>query len=127
MTVNEPRKIWAKISGLFARKTELADKADRRVVVDNSQDASVELSVGTYNNLGTTDAPVVTLPSGASAADEFLYRFTCATDACVVTLPSGVTLADGCDDFSEVAAGVVFQVSIMDGVAAYLCVTPENS
>ena len=98
----------------------------KRRVVDNSADASVELSVATYNDLGTTDSPVVTLPASYTAADEFLYCFTCASDACVVTLPQGVVLADCCDDFSEVAAGVWFQVSIMDGVAAYLCVTPQN-
>ena len=126
MTTNELTKIWAKISGLFARKTEVAGKADRRRVVDNSQDASVVLSADTYNQLGTTDAPVVTLPASYTAADEFLYSFTCATDACVVTLPQGVVLADCCDDFSEVGAGVWFQVSIMDGVAAYLCVIPQN-
>lgn len=106
--------------------TALQSKADRRRVVDNSQDASVVLAADTYNQLGTTDAPVVTLPASYTAADEFLYSFTCATDACVVTLPQGVVLADCCDDFSEVGAGVWFQVSIMDGVAAYLCVTPNN-
>lgn len=106
--------------------TALQGKADRRRVVDNSQDASVELAADTYNQLGTTDAPVVMLPASYTAADEFLYSFTCATDACVVTLPQGVVLADCCDDFSEVAAGVWFQVSIMDDVAAYLCVTPQN-
>ena len=105
----------------------LCDNFDRRhLYVDNSADASVELSVATYNDLGTTDAPVVSLPASYTAADEFLYSFTCATDACVVTLPQGVVLADCCDDFSEVGAGVWFQVSIMDGVAAYLCVTPNN-
>jgi hypothetical protein len=106
--------------------TALQGKADRRRVVDNSQDASVVLADDTYNQLGTTDAPTVVLPASYTAADEFLYSFTCATDACVVTLPAGVVLADCCDDFSEVAAGVWFQVSIMDGVAAYLCVTPNN-
>lgn len=106
--------------------TALQSKADRRRVVDNSQDASVVLAADTYNQLGTTDAPVVSLPASYTAADEFLYCFTCATDACVVTLPQGVVLADCCDDFSEVAAGVWFQVSIMDGVAAYLCVIPQN-
>lgn len=106
--------------------TALQGKADRRRVVDNSQDASVVLAADTYNQLGTTDAPMVMLPASYTEADEFLYSFTCATDACVVTLPQGVVLADGCDDFSEVAAGVWFQVSIMDGVAAYLCVTPQN-
>lgn len=106
--------------------TALQSKADRRRVVDNSQDASVVLAADTYNQLGTTDAPVVSLPASYTAADEFLYSFTCATDACVVTLPEDVVLADCCDDFSEVAAGVWFQVSIMDGVAAYLCVTPNN-
>lgn len=106
--------------------TALQSKADRRRVVDNSQDASVVLGADTYNQLGTTDAPVVTLPASYTAADEFLYSFTCASDACVVTLPQGVVLADCCDDFSEVAAGVWFQVSIMDDVAAYLCVTPQN-
>lgn len=112
-----------KSGGVF---TALQSKADRRRVVDNSQDASVVLAADTYNQLGTTDAPVVVLPASYTAADEFLYSFTCATDACVVTLPKGVVLADCCDGFSEVAAGVWFQVSIMDGVAAYLCVTPQN-
>lgn len=112
-----------KSGGVF---TALQGKADRRRVVDNSQDASVELAADTYNQLGTTDAPVVSLPANYTAADEFLYSFTCASDACVVTLPQGVVLADCCDGFSEVAAGVWFQVSIMDDVAAYLCVTPQN-
>lgn len=111
---------------MYGLEYKTSGKADRRRVVDNSQDASVVLAADTYNQLGTTDAPVVTLPASYTAADEFLYSFTCATDACVVTLPQGVVLADGCDDFGEVAAGVWFQVSIMDGVAAYLCVTPQN-
>lgn len=106
--------------------TALASKANKRRVVDASGADFVELQADAYEKLGTTDAPSVVLPASYTAADEFLYSFTCATDACVVTLPQGVVLADCCDDFSEVAAGVWFQVSIMDGVAAYLCVTPQN-
>lgn len=85
------------------------------------------LTADTYLELGTTDTVAPTLPATYTDADEFIFSFTCDTAACTVTLPTGVTLADNCDNFSEVAAGVFFQVSIMDDVAAYLCVTPTTT
>lgn len=84
------------------------------------------LTADTYLELGTTDTVAPTLPATYTDADEFIFSFTCDTAACSVTLPTGVVLADNCDNFSEVAAGVFFQVSIMDDVAAYLCVTPTT-
>ena len=84
------------------------------------------LTADTYLELGTTDTVAPTLPATYTDADEFIFSFTCDTSACSVTLPTGVELADNCDNFSEVAAGVFFQVSIMNDVAAYLCVTPTT-
>lgn len=84
------------------------------------------LTADTYLELGTTDTVAPTLPATYSDADEFIFSFTCDTSACSVILPTGVVLADNCDNFSEVAAGVFFQVSIMNDVAAYLCVTPTT-
>jgi hypothetical protein len=104
----------------------VATKADKRTYVDNSADASVELSVATYNDLGTlaTWKPV-TLPAAYNRGDEFVFRFECGDADLSPVLPSGVVLADGFD-FSEMAVGVTYQVSIMDGVAAYLCITPNS-
>ena len=72
------------------------------------------------------DTITMNLPSSYTAADEFILCFTCHSSSCTVNLPTGVVLADNCDNFSEVAAGVFFQVSIMHDVAAYLCVTPTT-
>lgn len=106
--------------------TAVATKADKRTYVDNSADASVELSATTYNDLGTLSSwKTITLPASYDRADEFIFRFTCNDASLTPTLPSGVTLADNFD-FSEMAVGVVFQVSICDGIAAYLCLTPQN-
>lgn len=103
-----------------------ATKADKRTYVDNSADASVELSVATYNDLGTLSAwKPVTLPAAYNRGDEFIFRFECGAADLSPVLPAGVVLADGFD-FSEMAVGVTYQVSIMDGVAAYLCITPNS-
>ena len=104
----------------------LVDNFDRRhLYVDNSADASVELSVATYNDLGTLSAwKPVTLPAAYNRGDEFIFRFVCGDADLSPVLPQGVVLADGFD-FSEIAAGVVYQVSIMDDVAAYLVLTPN--
>ena len=94
--------------------------------VDNSSDASVELSVDTYNDLGTLSSwKTITLPSTYDRADEFMFRFTCNDASLELTLPNGVVLADNFD-WSEMDVGVVFQVSIFDGEAAYLCLTPNS-
>jgi hypothetical protein len=97
-----------------------------RLYVDNSADASVELSVATYNDLGTlaTWKPV-TLPASYDRADEFVFRFVCNDASLTPTLPTGVVMADNFE-WSEMAVGVVFQVSIVDGIAAYLVLTPNS-
>lgn len=107
----------------FYLKSEATPK---RLYVDNSADASVELSVTTYNDLGTLSSwKTITLPAAYDRADEFVFRFVCGDASLTPTLPSGVTLADNFD-FSEMAVGVVYQVSIVDGIAAYLCLTPNS-
>lgn len=116
----------ADIADLAAVAAAVATKADKRSYVDNSADASVELSVSTYNDLGTLSTwKPVTLPASYNRADEFVFRFECGDADLSPALPSGVVLADGFD-FSEMAVGVVFQVSIMDGIAAYLVLSPNN-
>lgn len=60
------------------------------------------------------------------AADEFECSFTCATDACVLTLPAGVVMADGFDFEGDRKAGAKVQVSIQDGIAGYLMVSPTT-
>lgn len=101
-------------------------KADKRTLVDNSSTSgSVELSVNGYHNLGVRTSVTVTLPSSASRTDEFLFTFEVGSSWGSVALPSGVVMADGFD-WSEAAAGVVFEVSIRDGRCAYLCVTPNS-
>ena len=98
----------------------------RRVYVNNSADASVELSVTTYNDLGTLSAwKTITLPASYDRADEFVFRFVCNDASLTPTLPSGVVMADNFE-WSEMAVGVVFQVSICDGIAAYLVLTPNS-
>lgn len=97
-----------------------------RKYVDNSSDASVELAVNTYNDLGTLSTwKPVTLPATYDRADEFVFRFTCNDASLTPTLPQGVVMADNFE-WSEMAMGVVFQVSIFDGEAAYLVLTPQN-
>ena len=106
--------------------TAVATKADKRTYVDNSADASVELSVTTYNDLGTLSAwKTITLPASYDRADEFVFRFVCGDASLTPTLPQGVVMADNFE-WSEMAVGVVFQVSIVDGIAAYLCLTPST-
>lgn len=82
------------------------------------------LTTDTYVDLGTTDTIAPTLPASPSRADEFVFTFTCVSASPNITLPSGVSLADGFD-WSEADAGVKFQVSICDGIAAYLVITPN--
>lgn len=106
--------------------TAVATKADKRTYVDNSADASVQLAVTTYNDLGTLSAwKTITLPANYDRADEFIFRFTCNDASLTPTLPQGVVMADNFE-WSEMAVGVVFQVSIVDGIAAYLCLTPNS-
>lgn len=95
-------------------------KAREREIV-----SSTALAPDTYNDLGVVNSVAVTLPSSASRTDEFLFTFEVGSSWGSVTLPSGVVMADGFD-WSEADTGVVFQVSIQDGVCAYLCVTPTN-
>lgn len=95
----------------------------RRTVVSTGS----ALTADTLLDLGTTDTVEPTLPASYTDADEFIFMFTCDTASCSVTLPSGVELSDNCDDFSEIAAGVTFLVSIMADMAAYLCFTPTNN
>lgn len=110
----------------YATTSEVATKADKRTYVDNSADAIVELSTATYNDLGTlTTWKPVTLPAAYNRGDEFVFRFECGDASLSPALPAGVVLADGFD-FSEMTVGVTYQVSIMDGVAAYLCITPNS-
>lgn len=98
----------------------------KRTYVDNSADASVELAVTTYNDLGTLSAwKTITLPANYDRADEFVFRFVCNDASLTPTLPSGVVMADKFE-WSEMAVGVVFQVSIFDGEAAYLVLTPNT-
>lgn len=98
----------------------------RRTYVDNSADASVQLAVTTYNDLGTLSAwKTITLPASYDRADEFVFRFTCNDASLTPTLPTGVVMADNFE-WSEMAVGVVFQVSIFDGEAAYLVLTPNS-
>ena len=82
------------------------------------------LTATTYVDLGTTDTIAPTLPASPSRADEFVFTFTCVSASPNITLPQGVALADGFD-WSEADAGVQFQVSIQDGIAAYLVLTPN--
>lgn len=70
-----------------------------------------------------TEAQVTVYVPDYTAADEFVFSFTCASDNCVLTLPSGVQMADGFDFSADRKAGVKFQVSIMDGIAGYLVVS----
>lgn len=110
----------------YATTSEVATKADKRTYVDNSADASVELNVATYNDLGSLSAwKPVALPAAYNRGDEFVFRFECGDADLSPVLPSGVVMADNFD-FSEMAVGVTYQVSIMDGVAAYLCITPNS-
>ena len=95
-------------------------KARVREIVSTSA-----LAPDTYNDLGVVNSVSVTLPSSASRTDEFLFTFEVGSSWGSVTLPQGVKLADGFD-WSEADEGVVFQVSIMDGVCAYLVVSPTN-
>lgn len=105
--------------------TMFAEKQDIRTYVDNSADASVQLSVTTYNDLGTLSAwKTITLPATYDRADEFVFRFVCNDASLTPTLPQGVVMADNFE-WSEMAVGVVFQVSIFDGEAAYLVLTPN--
>jgi len=107
----------------FYLKSEATPK---RLYVDNSADASVQLAVTTYNDLGTLSTwKTITLPATYDRADEFVFRFTCNDASLTPTLPQGVVMADNFE-WSEMAVGVVFQVSICDGIAAYLCLTPQN-
>lgn len=106
--------------------TMFAEKQDIRTYVDNSADASVQLAVTTYNDLGTLSSwKTITLPASYDRADEFVFRFVCNDASLTPTLPSGVVMADNFE-WSEMAVGVVYQVSIVDGVAAYLVLTPQN-
>lgn len=106
--------------------TAVATKADKRTYVDNSADASVQLAVTTYNDLGTLSTwKTITLPASYDRADEFVFRFTCNDASLTPTLPQGVVMADNFE-WSEMAVGVVYQVSIVDGIAAYLCLTPNS-
>ena len=59
-------------------------------------------------------------------ADEFLFSFT-SSSSTTLTLPEGVLLADKFDFSTDKGAGVKFQVSIKDGMAAYLCLTPPSN
>ena len=98
----------------------------RRTYVDNSADASVQLAVTTYNDLGTLSAwKTITLPASYDRADEFVFRFVCGDASLTPTLPQGLVMADNFE-WSEMAVGVVYQVSICDGIAAYLVLTPQN-
>lgn len=101
---------------------ETQDKGGLNLIVS----ASPVLGADTYNLLGTTDSPVPTLPASYDNADEFECSFTCATDACVLTLPNGVKMADGFDFESDRKAGAKVQVSIQDGMAGYLMVSPTT-
>lgn len=95
--------------------------------VASSQATKIRLSADAYVDLGIVNSVnlVGSLPSDLTRTDEFLFTFTVGSSWSSITLPSGVVMADGFD-WSEAAEGVVFQVSIMDGVCAYLCVTPNS-
>lgn len=111
-------------------ETAFTDLDAEEKMVANVTNATVTaqaLAADIYLRYLRTDAVAPTLPSVVDAADEFVFAFTCATDACVLTLPSGVQMADGFDFESDRKAGAKFQVSIMDGIAGYLCLTDNNS
>lgn len=99
----------------------LATKQDIRTLVTTGS----ALTTDTYVDLGTTDTIAPTLPASPSRADEFVFTFTCVSASPNITLPQGVALADGFD-WSEADAGVQFQVSIQDNIAAYLTITPNT-
>lgn len=110
----------------FATAAGTLDDADKTFFSVSSTPTEVEaLGRDTYLDLGTVDTLSPTLPSSVSRTDEFLFTFTVGSSWSSITLPSGVVMADGFD-WSEADAGVTFQVSIQDGVCAYLCVTPTN-
>lgn len=102
-------------------------QAKRTLVDDTDTSGTVTLSVNGYHDLGERSAVAVDLPSTYTRTDEFLFTFECSSswNNGTITLPQGVKLADGFD-WSEAAEGVVFQVSIQDGVCAYLVVSPTN-
>ena len=99
----------------------LASKQDKRTLVTTGS----ALTATTYVDLGTTDTIAPTLPASPSRTDEFVFTFTCVSASPNITLPQGVALADGFD-WSEADTGVQFQVSIQDGIAAYLVLTPNT-
>ena len=113
--------------GALITPKQLVDNFEKRhLYVDNSADASVELSTATYNDLGTLSTwKPITLPAAYNRGDEFVFRFECGDASLTPTLPQGVVMADNFE-WSEMAVGVVFQVSIFDGEAAYLCLTPNS-
>lgn len=98
---------------------DLNRKAPRRVVTDDT-----ELGAGTYNVLGVTDTPSVTLPDVVSDADEFVFAFECRTSACRLTLPSGVELVGGMDFEADALDGRRFEVTIRSGMARYVYAGP---
>ena len=84
------------------------------------------LSADNYVDYGQTDAVAPVLPGNFTAADEFVFSFTCLSDNCELTLPKGVAWADGFDFEADRKAGAKVQVSIQDGMAGYLMVSPTT-
>ena len=95
-------------------------------IYQNSVTHNPSLTTTNYVKLGITDSVSPTIANvDYTEADEFIFTFTCESASPTITLPQDVALADGFD-WSEADAGVQFQVSIQDGIAAYLVLTPNT-
>lgn len=116
----------AMLSALKSAFIDLAIEEKMDAEVSGAVITSQELAANIYLRYLRTDAVAPTLPANYDAADEFVFTFTCATDNCVLTLPNGVAMADGFDFASDRKAGAKFQVSIQDGIAGYLMVSPTT-
>lgn len=122
-TISGVQMSAAMLSALDAAFTDFEVEDQMSANVSGAVITSQELAANIYLLYLRTDAVAPTLPANYDAADEFVFSFTCSTDACVLTLPSGVQMADGFDFEGDRAAGVKFQMSIMDGIAGYLIVS----
>lgn len=120
MKVEELQKVWAKISNIFARKTEVYTRTDSdsrylvaEMAIATTGNVEQELTANVFYKFGECDSLTLTLAEAAAGLAIYAGKFTAGSNGCTLVLPEGVELGA---NVADIEAGKTYEFSIMDNV-----------
>ena len=91
------------------------DKADKISIVSHgTSDTTFTLTPNVFHTWGTVTSLTLTLGTGTSYLDEYMFEFTSGSTATTLSLPNAVSWINGTP---TIATNTTYQVSIVNNIA----------